>query len=120
MKNHHAEVGIFWFYKQAIIAKSVSISELCSDSVGVFDSGFSHDVEWELNYIYLPEFRELIATEYQEIARGRVLYCQNSKLFKVYGDKQIIANARCRELIRQRFKLGCDQVSWLKDPHYKS
>jgi len=47
---------------------------LAPDEIGMVDSPFQHIKEWENKHIYLPHFKELIASEYQELPRGRVVY----------------------------------------------
>ena len=83
MKTKLPHIGIFWVYKSTVLAKAMPLNSTEPDSLSLYDSDFSHLVEWEEHRIYLPCFPELIAVEYQEVSRGRVIYSGNSKFFKI-------------------------------------
>ncbi|MCU4674301.1 hypothetical protein N7931_01535 [Catenovulum sp. 2E275] len=119
MQNKQPEIGIFWLYKSSVIAKSISVTLLSADSLGIIDCGYSHFVEWEQHLVYLPMFPELAGCEYQEIARGRIIYCKADDTYKVYADKKIKLNTGYRALITERFGLNHANLKWLKDPHYR-
>ncbi len=66
MKTKLPHIGIFWVYKSTVLAKAMPLNSTEPDSLSLYDSDFSHLVEWEEHRIYLPCFPELIAVEYQE------------------------------------------------------
>jgi len=74
MKTKLPHIGIFWVYKSTVLAKAMPLNSTEPDSLSLYDSDFSHLVEWEEHRIYLPCFPELIAVEYQEVSRGRIIY----------------------------------------------
>ena len=112
-------VGIFWFYSAQMIYKSVLVETLKPDSLGLIDSPYLHITEWELNQIYLPKFPELCGTEYQELPRGRVIFDQNSQVFKVILDKDIFTKRKV-VIIQSCFGLNHSRVEYHADPHYKT
>ena len=111
-------VGIFWFYKNKLIAKKIDIKELETDEIGIVDSPFQHITEWESKNIYLPSYKELIASEYQEFPRGRVVYATLSKTFICYMDNSLFTASHKQQLIKFFGLLDCNIV-WKKDAHYK-
>jgi len=69
--------------------------------------------------IYLPCFPELIAVEYQEISRGRVIYSGDSTFFNIYADRNVIKSRELQTLICDKFNLIPSQCTWKQDKHYR-
>ena len=89
------------------------------DSLSLYDSDFSLLVEWEEHRIYLPCFPELIAVEYQEVSRGRIIYSGNSKFFKIYADRKVVQSVELQTLVCDKFNLIPSQCTWKLDKHYR-
>jgi len=83
------------------------------------DSPFLHITEWESKNIYLPKFKELIASEYQELPRGRVVYSNVKKESTVYMDSSLFVKENKEKLI-DYFNITSGNVVWKKDSHYKT
>lgn len=111
-------IGIFWFYKNELIARKIAVNELKPDEIGMVDSPFEHITEWEVRSIYLPDFKELVSTEYQQLPRGRVIYSNQTKKATVYMDGSLFTEKYKAQLINY-FKLTTCPVIWRKDSHYK-
>ena len=119
MKTKLPHIGIFWVYKSTVLAKAMPLNSAEPDSLSLYDSDFSHIVEWEDHRIYLPCFPELIAVEYQEISRGRVIYSGNSTSFKIYADREVVESVELQNLICDKFDLIPSQCTWKLDKHYR-
>ncbi len=120
--NHRSaiiKVGIFWFYNHNLIAKSVDVSLLSEDSMGMYDSPFQHISEWEQNRIFLPRFKELSASEYQEQPRGRVVYSKSNNRATVFMDRTLFNDAN-KKALKEFFDLTDCKVTWKADPHYQT
>ncbi len=113
-----AKVGIFWFYKQTIIAKIHEIDLSIADELGLIDSPFQHIQEWEKNHIYLSSFPELLGSEYQEYPRGRVVFNAAKRKFRVILDKNLFTKQYIQQ-INNAFNLIQYDVEYFSDPHYK-
>jgi hypothetical protein len=111
-------IGIFWFYNSALIAKKIAVKELTPDDIGMVDSPFEHINEWESRRIYLPDFKELASTEYQEFPRGRVVYSNVTRKATIYMDSSLFVKKYKRLLINY-FDLADCSVTWKKDSHYQ-
>ncbi|MUH71458.1 hypothetical protein [Psychrosphaera haliotis] len=112
------KVGIFWFYQQKLIARSIKSSALAADSMGLIDSPFQHITEWESHQLYLPDYKELRASEYQEYPRGRVVFSQQSRRAIIYMDKSLFS-AENKQKIKAYFEITDCLVLWKADPHYR-
>jgi hypothetical protein len=82
------------------------------------DSPFQHITEWESKHIYLPSFKELIASEYQELPRGRVVCSTLSNKITIYMDSSLFAN-EYKEQLKSYFNLTDCKIIWKKDSHYE-
>ncbi|PCH93821.1 MAG: hypothetical protein COB83_13080 [Gammaproteobacteria bacterium] len=104
-----------------MIAKKVSIDEITPDDIGMIDSPFQHITEWESKNIYLPKYKELIASEYQELPRGRVVYCDLTKKVTVYMDSSLFSLVNKKKVINYFDITNSNvEVIWKKDSHYKT
>ncbi len=56
MKTKLPHIGIFWVYKSTVLAKAMPLNSTEPDSLSLYDSDFSHLVEWEEHRIYLRVF----------------------------------------------------------------
>ena len=119
MKTKLPHIGIFWVYKSTVLAKAMPLNSAEPDSLSLYDSDFSHLVEWEEHRIYLPCFPELIAVEYQEVSRGRIIYSGNSKFFKIYADRKVVQSVELQTLVCDKFNLIPSQCTWKLDKHYR-
>jgi hypothetical protein len=82
------------------------------------DSPFQHITEWENRCIYLPDFKELASTEYQEFPRGRIVYSNVTKKTMIYMDSSLFVKKH-KKLIINYFDLVDCPVVWKADSHYK-
>jgi hypothetical protein len=82
------------------------------------DSPFQHITEWESRCIYLPDFKELASTEYQELPRGRIVYSTATKMATIYMDSSLFREKYKEQLVRY-FHLAECPIIWKKDSHYK-
>ena len=86
--------------------------------MGLFDSPVQHVTEWEQRHVYLPRFRELIGSEYQEFPRGRVVYSKALNKAIVYMDKSLFSKSN-KDKIKANFRLTECRIAWKADPHYR-
>lgn len=91
---------------------------MAPDDIGMVDSPFQHITEWENKHIYLPHFKELIASEYQELPRGRVVYSTLANTITIYMDSSLFANVY-KEQLKSYFDFTDCKIIWKKDSHYK-
>jgi hypothetical protein len=82
------------------------------------DSPFEHIIEWENRCVYLPNFKELTSTEYQEFPRGRVVYSNITRKAMIYMDSSLFEK-KYKTLLINFFELADCPVVWKKDPHYQ-
>jgi hypothetical protein len=82
------------------------------------DSPFEHITEWESRHIYLPNFKELASTEYQELPRGRIVYSNVTQKMTIYMDSSLFVK-KCKTLLIDYFDLADCPIVWKKDSHYK-
>ncbi|MCC2605511.1 hypothetical protein [Planctobacterium marinum] len=111
-------VGIFWCYRQHIIAETTPRLAVATDSLGIVDSYFQHIDSWEHKHLYLPDFPELYGSEYQELPRGRVLYNARRQHFIVYADRSVMVST-IKKRIAARFSFPVAACLWQTDPHYR-
>ena len=112
-------VGIFWYVNDTLIFKTMQISKLKKDQLGLIDSPFTHIEEWETHHIYLSFFKHLQGSEYQTYPRGRVIYNSLINQFYIYLDKTIFNKPTIKK-ITNAFELKEHKIKWLLDPHYKT
>lgn len=86
--------------------------------MGLIDSPFQHITEWEQGQVYLPQFRDLSGSEYQECPRGRVVYSKAQNKTIVYMDKSLFSKSN-KDEIKAHFGLTECRVAWKADPHYR-
>ena len=86
--------------------------------MGLIDSPFQHITEWESHQLYLPEYKELRTSEYQEYPRGRVVFSQQSRRAIIYMDKSLFS-AENKQKIKAYFEITDCRVLWKADPHYR-
>jgi hypothetical protein len=82
------------------------------------DSPFEHITEWENHCIYLPDFKELTLSEYQEFPRGRAVYSNVTKKTTIYMDSSLFVK-KYKTLLVEYFDLADCPVVWKKDSHYQ-
>jgi hypothetical protein len=111
------KIGIFWIYKNTVIGKAHSLDSGEQSLPGLIDSPYNHIDLWENTNDFILPFPELRRTEYQIIARGRVIYSTKDKITLVYMDASL-HNKKSKALIKEFFELAETKVKWLKDPHY--
>ena len=76
------------------------------------DSKFTHIDAWPSSQKQYPHLRSL---EYEDVPRGRVLYAQDARRFRVLLDKVLMTNSIKAAILkkfllpRQRTDFGCDQ-----------
>ncbi|MFT4805761.1 MAG: hypothetical protein ACI9YE_002987 [Psychroserpens sp.] len=84
----------------------------------MLDSPFEHISEWENKCIYLPDFKELASTEYQEFPRGRIVYSTVMQKATIYMDSSLFVKKHKTALIDYFGLVDCPVV-WKKDSHYQ-
>lgn len=113
------KVGIFWFYKEKILAHASPVLAGDRSCSGLIDSSKNHADVWDEDRILLADFPELRGMEYFSIPRGRVLWNHVEKHAVVYMDSTLF-NDRCKDLIVDFFDLGGCEVKWKRDVHYRT
>ncbi len=116
MKNN-IYLGIFWLYGEQLIAKKQTYDLTSNSSELMLDSPFQHITEWETKHIYMPKHPELIATEYQSIPRGRIVFSTERNCFYVYMDNALF-NQHCKNEIKTFFEIN-KKVIFKRDEHYQ-
>ena len=97
----------------------MQLREAKPDSMKLYDCDYNHFNEWEENSIYLPFFAELKGSDYQSFSRGRVIYSDSGKVFRIFADKRIVKSSKSRSTIIDKFQLSNFTCIWLLDPHYR-
>lgn len=98
----------------------MKVADAAVDSIGICDSPFSHDIEWERNLLFYPNFPELVGSEYQALPRGRIVYKRKDNQFRIYADKTILANQTNKELVAAKFDIMQYRLLWFADLHYRT
>jgi hypothetical protein len=107
------EVGIFWWYDGQLLASSWAIAE--GEAAGDWVNGREdHITFWPVLQRQLPKIRSI---EYEDVPRGRVIYCRSTRVFQVYMDARLFTRP-VKRAIRVRFGLAAAKVRFGKDPHY--
>jgi hypothetical protein len=111
------KIGVFWFYKQNVVGRSIAI-EAGEESVpGIIDSADTHADLWDNDRSLLQDFPELRGTEYHKVPRGRVLWQKDTELAKIYLDEVLFAPEIKSKILEFFDLIGCN-VQWGRDVHY--
>lgn len=78
------------------------------------DSRFAHIETWPVLQKRYPKLRAL---EYEDVPRGRVIYLQATKRFRVLMDKVLFQDG-IKAAILDRFSLPNSRTSFVRDHHY--
>jgi hypothetical protein len=107
------KIGIFWWFAGRLLASVCRVEE--GDAAGgTVDSKFAHVETWPVLQKCHPELR---AMEYEDVPRGRVVYLQRSKRFRVLMDK-VLFKSHIKVEILEKFGLPKSRTKFLKDQHY--
>lgn len=110
-------IGIFWFYRKAVMGRAVEL-EVGEESVpGLLDSPDNHADLWENDPKLLAPYPELRDREYFDVPRGRVLWRRVDVTAIVYMDKKLFTDA-IKAKIAVFFDLTASEIDWMTDPHY--
>ena len=109
------EVGIWWLWKKQLIKSSTPYTN------GIISDRFingpnDHYKYWEIVQTMIKELR---ATEYEEIPRGRVIYDTKNKRFYCYTSRMLCRNKMLRSLVIENFKLDEKSTTFRQDDHYE-
>ena len=112
-----ARIGIFWVYKNEVLAVSARVQDGIDNGI-VVDSPTTHVDEWpRIRARYRNRFPELASFEYLEVPRGRVLFDKQRDMFRCYMDSRL-HKPEIRSALRQEFGLAEALVQFESDPHY--
>lgn len=112
-KVQNPQVGIFWWRDGQLLASSCAVEQ--GEAAGEWVNGRrDHVTFWPVLQRQFPNLRSI---EYEDVPRGRVIYCRSSKVFKVYMDAKLFTRP-IKRVIRVRFGLAAAKVRFGKDPHY--
>jgi hypothetical protein len=111
------KIGIFWVYKNTVIGNTCELEEGQENVPGLIDSSDSHVDLWERRQCFLPQFPELLGTEYQDVPRGRVVYSTKDKKTIIYMDK-VLHTEKIKKIVSNFFELKNTDISWKTDKHY--
>ncbi len=120
-------VGVFWAI-QLPGGQALLLSHICSEPEPY---GFARTCphghyelweQWRCDLTQVaPELRSVVmAHEYEDWPRGRVVYSTQDELFTVYADEQIRTRNRTLLEIEERFGLPAAQTTSKSDSHYRS
>lgn len=110
-------IGVFWVYKNTVLGKARTFSEGEEAVIGLIDSPDTHVQLWVQKSSFIQAFPELEGCEYQDIARGRVLFDRLNNRYIVYLD-QLLNTPKNRKHIAQFFNFPVKQTLWRSDLHY--
>jgi len=113
------KIGIFWVYKNTLIGRACNSDDGRKNVPGLIDSLYSHIDLWEKEHCFLPEFPELLETEYQEAPRGRAIYSSKDNKTIIYMDKTLHTD-KTKKIVLGFFELKSKDVLWKTDSHYKT
>jgi hypothetical protein len=111
------KIGVFWFYKQAIVGRAIEIEEGEESVPGIIDSADTHADLWDNDRSLLQDFPELRGTEYHKVPRGRALWLKDSETAKIYLD-EVLFDPQIKAKVLQFFDLAESGVQWARDVHY--
>ena len=126
MSSGAGTIGIFWFYKDRLMALQTPVSEGERRGVKV-DSPLAHSEEWpRVVREHKAANRILTILEYDEVPRGRVLYDMRARCFDIYLDRALLDSTRrefgpqpeVRDALLAAFCLQEERVVLRTDPHY--
>lgn len=109
------KVGMFWCIGEAVIGEAVPLSE-----AEPYGDALQHGGHYDFWLHLKPQTeaeRQLKSHAYDYYPRGRVVYFQTSRQFRLYVDGCL--SARDRESIADFFSLAGTQLEIERDPHYQ-
>lgn len=110
-------IGVFWYYKQTVVGRSIAIQDGEESVPGVIDSIDTHADLWDRDRSLLKNFPELRGTEYHKVPRGRVLWHKDTIKAKIYMD-EVLFKPKIKTKILQFFDIEKNIVEWGRDVHY--
>lgn len=112
-------IGIFWVYRGMVFGQSEPISAGTEAVVGLVDSNFDHVELWGKVSTASHVYPELAFMDYEDVARGRVLWQRKGALHRVYLDKALISPS-IKAAIAAFFGFDVSQAVWKTDTHYST
>jgi len=106
-------IGIFWWHDGKLLATKCRVDEGEAAS-GTIDSRFAHIETWTTLQKCRPKLRIL---EYEDVPRGRVVFLQASKRFRVLMDR-VLFSPKIKTAILKAFGLLKSRTSFVTDQHY--
>ena len=106
-------IGIFWWHDARLLALVCRVDE-GDVAGGTVDSKFAHIETWS---VLQKRYYKLRALEYEDVPRGRVIYLQSAKRFRVLMDKVLFQHG-IKAAILDRFTLPKSITSFVRDHHY--
>lgn len=110
-------IGIFWVYQGLVFGQTEPVTAGTEAVAGLVDSNLDHVVLWEEMTSAKRAFPELASMEYQDVARGRVLWQRRGSRHRVYLDKSLM-NPETQSSIAEFFSFDARQATWHADSHY--
>lgn len=110
-------IGIFWVYQNVVFGQAEPITAGTEAVVGLVDSNLAHVELWDKMPSVKCCFPELTNMEYQDVARGRVLWQRKGECHRVYLDKSLL-NPVNKASIAQFFGFDVAHALWKADSHY--
>lgn len=110
-------IGIFWVYQGMVFGQAEPITAGTEAVAGLVDSNLGHVELWDKMAAARRSYPELASMEYQDVARGRVLWQRKGDCHRVCLDKSLFSPA-IRSAIAQFFDFDVSKAVWKTDSHY--
>lgn len=110
------KVGIFFFVAGKIIMDAVPLEQ--GEPYGDAIQHNSHYEFWERLVPKNIAERNLKSRDYNAYPRGRVVYFQKQKTFRIYRDACLKPEKEIEKVIA-KFELAGEKMELMKDAHYK-
>lgn len=111
-------LGIYWITPgQGMVTFAEPAHSVPTDTAGFRNAPFDHDALWSKVVASEPALRD---KEYFEVPRGRVLYVEATRKFRVLSSSADCANRSRMAAVARAFHLPMAQVECQPDSHYES
>lgn len=107
------KIGIFWVYHGKLLATAFGLNAGMKYG-DALNGPTDHVKYWPVFQARYAALRDL---EYQDVPRGRVLFMQPTRQFRVYMDKTLHKTA-IKSALRKAFSLPASRTHFLTDAHY--
>mgnify|MGYP000141191908 CR=1 FL=1 len=107
------KVGLFWGYQKRLYTHIVEVEQGRDD--GVFVNGLYDHVDFWPHLV--RKHRELGLFEYEDLPRGRVIYCKETPCYRIICDKKLRTESYTQQII-DMFELVDVALEFMLDLHY--